>query len=149
MKPTHRSRRSQRGLGAVAAIVVLVVLATIAAAVVRLSTSQQAGIAQELQAARASQAAQAGIEWGLYQALRSGSCGSSTLDLTADLGMSVAVSCAAAAYNEGLTDAGANRSITVYTIDAVACNSASCPDAARAVTPHYVERRRQVSATDG
>ncbi len=62
--------------------------------------------------------------------------------------MRVTVTCSAANYNEGLTDAGANRVLRVYTIDAVACNSTSCPDAARAVTPYYVERRRQVSATD-
>lgn len=140
--------RQQRGFGAVAAIVVLVVLAAISAAVVRLSTSEQSGIATQMQGARALQAAQAGIEWGLYQALRNGSCGTSTLDLSADLGMHVTVSCSSAAYNEGLTSAGANQPLHVYTIDAVACNSSSCPDASMAVTPTYVERRRQVSATD-
>jgi MSHA biogenesis protein MshP len=140
---------AQRGLGAVAAIVVLVVLAVIAAAVVRLSTSQQTGVAQQLQAARAAQAAQAGIEWGLYQALRNSSCGSSTLDLSADLGMRVSVSCSVFTYNEGESAEGVAQPRRVYTIDATACNSTACPDAARATGPHYVERRRVVSATDG
>lgn len=138
----------QRGFGAVAAIVVLVVLAVIAAAVVKLGNSQQTGIAQELQAARAAQAAQAGLEWGLYRALRSSSCGTNTLDLSADLGMRVTVSCSSASYGEGLKDDGTARTLNVYTISAIACNSTSCPDASKAVTPHYVERRRVVNATD-
>lgn len=138
----------QRGFGALAAIVVLVVLAAIAAAVIRLSGSAQGSAAQQLLSARAAQAAQAGVEWGLYQALRNGSCGGSTLDLSTDLGMRVAVTCSVALYNEGLTSAGTNQPLRLFTIDAVACNSTSCPDAARAVTPNYVERRRQVSATD-
>jgi MSHA biogenesis protein MshP len=138
----------QCGFGAVAAIVVLVVLSAIAAAVVRLNTSEQGGIAQQVQGARALQAAQAGIEWGLYQALRNGSCSTATLDLSADLGMHVSVSCSAAPYTEGQDSSGVNQVLHVYTIDAVACNSSSCPDASMAVTPGYVERRRQVSATD-
>jgi MSHA biogenesis protein MshP len=150
MTPQRIASSRQRGFGAVAAIVVLVVLAVIAAAVVKLAGSQQGNIAQELQAARAAQAAQAGLEWGLYRALRGGSCGTSTLDLSADLGMRVTVSCTASSYGEGVQDDGVTpRTLTVYTIDAVACNAASCPDAAKAVTPYYVERRRVVNATDG
>jgi MSHA biogenesis protein MshP len=141
--------RGQRGFGAVAAIVVLVVLAVIAAAVVKLGNAQQSGIAQELQAARAAQAAQAGLEWGLYRALRSGSCGTSTLDLSADLGMHVTVSCTSSSYGEGLQDDGVTpRTLNVYTISAIACNASACPDATQAVTPYYVERRRVVNATD-
>jgi MSHA biogenesis protein MshP len=139
--------RPSRGFGVIAAILVLVVLATIAAAVVRLSTSQQSGFAQQVTAARAAQAAQAGAEWGLFQALRNGSCASTTtLDLSTDLGMHVTVSCSTGTYNEGELPAGGAAPVKVYTIDAVACNSAACPDASRAVTPFYVERRRQVHA---
>ena len=142
-------KRPVRGFGAIAAILVLVLLAVIAAAVVRVSSAQQAGFAQHVQAARAQQAVQAGIEWGLYQALRNGSCGSATLDLSADLGMRVTVSCSAALYREGEspTAPGTAQPLTVYAIDAIACNAAgACPDAGRAVTPHYVERRRLVHA---
>jgi MSHA biogenesis protein MshP len=145
-----RVLRPERGLGAVAAIVVLVVLATIAAAVVRLSTSTATGVSQQLGAARAAQAAQAGIEWGLFQALRNGSCGTSTLDLSADLGMRVTVSCSAASVNEGYVDGSpaTPRQFQVFSIEAVACNGpGTCPDAARAVTPHYVERKRMAAAT--
>jgi len=150
MRPHRLAFRLQRGFGAVAAIVVLVVLAVIAAAVTKLGSSQQSGIAQELQAARAAQAAQAGLEWGLYRALRSGSCGTTTLDLSADLGMHVTVSCSSSSYGEGLQDDGITpRTVNVYTISAIACNATSCPDASRAVTPYYVERSRVVNATDG
>lgn len=145
------SLRTQRGLGAVAAVLVLVMLAALAAAIVRLGSAQQTGFSQQIDATRANLAAQAGIEWGLYQALRSGSCaGGTTLDLGAELGMRVTVSCSRTAYNEGESDSapGTPRVLGVYTIDAIACNAAACPDAAAAVTPHYVERRRQVHATD-
>ena len=141
--------RGQRGLGAIAAILVLVVLAVIAAAVVRLASTQQTGFAQQLDAARAGQAAQAGLEWGLFRALRNGSCAASAGFDIAELGMHVNVSCSAGSFKEGLDDSGAVQARTVYTIDAVACNAATCPDAARAVTSTYVERRRRVQAVDG
>ena len=60
--------KRQHGFGAIAAVLVLVLLAALAAAVVRLANTQQVGAAQEYNAARAAQAARAGIEWGLYQA---------------------------------------------------------------------------------
>lgn len=146
MKRSHR--KCQRGLGAIAAILILVVLATIAAAVVRLSTSQQGGFAQQVTAARAAQAAQAGAEWGLFQALRNGSCAaSSTLDLSADLGMRVTVGCSSATYQEGEQAGGGSQPVIVYTVDAIACNSSTCPDNAKATGAFYVERRRQVQAT--
>jgi MSHA biogenesis protein MshP len=143
----------QRGLGAIAAIVVLVILAALAAAIVRLGTAAQQGSAQELQGARASLAARAGVEWGLYQAFKGSwtTCAgaSQTLDLTADTGMRVTVSCSSSAYNDGQTDTGAARSVRVYTIDAVACNAAAaCPDATAAARTGYVERRRQVQAAN-
>jgi MSHA biogenesis protein MshP len=145
--------RGQQGLGVVAAIVVLVVLAALAAAIVRLGTAAQQGQAQELQATRASLAARAGVEWGLYQAFKGAwsACagGSQTLDLVADTGMRVTVSCSSTAYNDGQTDAGAARVVRVYTIDAVACNAqAACPDAGAAARAGYVERRRQVQAAE-
>lgn len=142
----------QRGFGAVAAIVVLVVLAAIAAAVVRLSTTEQSMQAQDLLAARAQQAANAGIEWGLYQALKGSwttcSGASHTVDLSGELGMRVTVTCSSTSYVEGADSSGAAQSGRVYLIDATACNApTSCPDASRAVTATYVERHRQVQAS--
>lgn len=147
-----RSRRTQQGLGAIAAIMVLVLLAAISAAVVRLSVTQQMGSAQELGAAKASQAARAGIEWGLYQAFKGSwttcSGASQTLDLSSDLGMRVTVSCSSTLYNEGESAPGTPATVRVFTIDAVACNSTtSCPDASRVTGPTYVERRMQIHAS--
>jgi len=147
-----RLQPPRRGLGVVAIIVVLVALAAMAAAVLRLSQQAQTVSAQDVMGARASAAARSGIEWGLYQAFKGAwtacSGASQTLDLSADgAGLRVTVSCDMRSYNEGLTDTGANRTVRLYTIDAVACNSGgSCPDAAAAVGGGYVERRRQVQA---
>ena len=149
-----RHPSSQRGFGALAALLVLVLLAARAGARVRMPRAQQLGGAKEQRAARAAQAARAGIEWGLYQAFRGSwtacSGSSQTLDLSADLGMRVTVSCSSSQYNEGESDTtpGTPNTVRVYTIDAVACNSTSaCPDASRATGPTYVERRQQIQAS--
>jgi MSHA biogenesis protein MshP len=142
----------QRGFGVIASIIVLVVLAALAAAIVRFGAVAQSTSAQAVLAARALQAARAGTEWGLYQAFKGSwttcSGASQTLDLATDLGFRVTVSCDSRSYNEGETVPGSARAVRLYTIDAVACNATTCPDNTRATTPGYVERRRQVQATD-
>ncbi len=141
-----------RGFGVIAAIVVLVILSALAAALVRFGAVAQTTAAQAVLAARAWQAAKAGTEWGLYQAFKgswtSCSSASQTLDLTSDLGFRVTVSCDSRSYNEGETSPGTARSVRIFTIDAVACNSTTCPDNSAATAPGYVERRRQVQATN-
>ncbi|MEK6669204.1 MAG: MSHA biogenesis protein MshP [Pseudomonadota bacterium] len=147
-------RTSARGFGAVAAMIVLVLLATLAAAIVRLNWTQQMGSAQDIGASRAAQAAQAGVQWGLYQALKSGwktSCGAAeTLDLRADTGFRVTVSCASTDYSEGESVSGTPQTIRLYTLTAVACNGTAntCPDADSVAGPGYVERRQEVQAVD-
>jgi len=155
----------ERGFGAIAAIVILVILATISAALVRLGTTQQVTSTQDILSARAWQVARAGNEWGLYQALAAaptwcvpGAYGSAptvavqTLDLRASTGFSATVTCTSKIFNEGeepnplpppLLRA---HQITTYSIEAVACNSAACPDAAMAAKPGYIERKRLVMA---
>ena len=145
-------QRASGGFGAIAAIFVLVVLASLAAAIVRIGQSTQTGSAQDILGARAWATARAGTDWGLYQALKGSwstcSGASQTLDLTADTGFKVTVRCTSNVYNEGEDATGAVQTLRLYTIDAVACNSASaCPDNTRAVQPGYIERRRQVQAT--
>ena len=143
-------KNRQHGFGAIAAIFVLVVLAALAAAILRFGSTAQASIAQNLLSARALQAASAGTEWGLYQALKGTwttcSGASQTLDLTASTGFRVTVSCDSRSYNEGETAPGVPRVVRLYTIDAVACNSATCPDNNAATGPKYIERHRQVQA---
>lgn len=153
---TFHFRSRQHGLGVIAALVVLVMLAAISASVVRLNWGQQVSSAQDIMGANASLAAAAGAEWGLFQALRGTWVGctssSQTLDLTATMGFRVTVTCAsnATAFVEGAqSDGSTARSVRVYKIDAVACNSTgTCPDNTAALTQTYVERHRQVMATD-
>ena len=153
-RPGHPRRRGrQRGLGAVMIIVVLVVLAGIAAAIVRLAAEAHTTSAQELMAARAAQSARAGLQWGLYQALKGTwttcSGASSTIDMGSENGMRVTVGCDSTLYNEGESSPGTPQTVRVYTLDAVACNSSTaCPDNALVAQPGYVERRWQIQATN-
>jgi MSHA biogenesis protein MshP len=162
MSPSPRQTR-QRGIGVVAAIVVLVMLASLGAAVMRMTWTQQLTSAQDIMTARALQTANAGVEWGMYQALKGtwagAACtGSQTLDLSGSSGFKVTVTCTTQAtpYNEGQTESGggvtSDVTLRIYQIDAVACNgtAASCPDNASSANLNYVERRRQsmVSSVD-
>ncbi len=157
IQPPHRP---VRGLGTVAAIIVLVMLSALAAAVVRMTWTQQVGFAQDVMAARAFQAANAGTEWGMYQALKGGwqdgSCNgaSTTMDLRTDMGFLVTVTCTshATVFNEGQDASGtADATVRIYVIDAYACNgsAATCPDAASSARSTYVERHRQSIVSKG
>lgn len=149
-----RRRSAAAGFGAIAAMIVLVLLATLAAAIVRMNWAQQVGSAQDTNASRAAQAAQAGVQWGLYQALKDGwkaSCGAAqTLDLRGDTGFRVTVSCASTDFSEGESKSGTPQTVRLYTLTAVACNGAAttCPDANSVAGPAYVERRQEVQAVD-
>lgn len=155
----HRSHRARHGgFGIIAALLVLVVLTVLGAAIARLGWTQQISNSQDLDSARAQQAANAGVEWGLYQALKGGwtacAAASQTIDLRASLGVWVTVTCNSTSYVEGESGSGdpptfTNKTVRVYLIDAVACNgTASCPDNTRAAGIGYIERRRQAQATD-
>lgn len=143
----------QRGFGVIAAIVVLVILAGLASAMLFLGTSQQMTIAQDVLSARAWQAARAGNEWGLHQALQGSwqtcSNASATLDLKADTdGFNVTVSCDSRLFQEGETAPGVSRTVRIFEIRAVACPAASCPAVDASVAGMaYVERSRMVIAT--
>lgn len=80
-KPERRARYSacggQKGFAIVSAIFLIVVLALLGALIVSLSTTQQVGSARDLAGSRAYFAARAGIDWGVYQAVQSGSCSAS------------------------------------------------------------------------
>ena len=150
----RRVKWVQGGFGAIGAVVVLVLLAVLAATVVRLGSGSQASLAQDLQAARAQAAVRAGLDWGLFQVLKGTWVGCSaaqtqTLDLVADTGMRVTVTCSGRSYNEGETSAGVAKVVQVYRVQAVACNgSTSCPDNAAAAGAQYVERARELTVTD-
>lgn len=151
-------RPAQRGLGVIAALLVLVVLSVLGAAIARMGWTAQVTHVQDLDSARAQQAAMAGAEWGLYQALKGSwtTCAgaSQTIDLRATLGAWVVVTCNSNLYVEGEAGSGdpptfTNKNVRTYVIDALACNGATtCPDNSKATGIGYVERRRQVQATD-
>lgn len=137
----------QRGFAYIAAILILVALSTLAITAVKLSTTQQSTSAQDAMGGYALQAARAGTEWGLYQALVNGSCAASqTLDLRGVQGFAVTVNCAANPFNEGESAPGVSIAKTTYTVTATACNAASCPDNSLVGKPDYVERKRTAVA---
>ncbi|MES2126212.1 MAG: MSHA biogenesis protein MshP [Pseudomonadota bacterium] len=142
------SATRQTGFAYVAAVVALVAMALMALAVVRLSTTSQTTASQDLLAVRATQAARSGIEWGMYLALRSGTCNTGTLDFSGEtgLGMHVTVTCTSTTYKEGESAPGTPIQKVMYKIDAVACNSTTCPDNTQATNATYVERRRIATA---
>jgi MSHA biogenesis protein MshP len=111
--------KTQRGFAIVTAIFLLVVLALLGAVIVSLSSTQQIGVTRDLQGSRAYFAARAGVEWGMFQALQSGSCvvGPTTIPALAGsaAGFTVSVGCASSpTYNEGGTN------VVVYQITATA-----------------------------
>lgn len=134
--------RPDRGFAAITALFVLVVLAGLGAALVTIFGGQQRSQANDIQGMRAYQAARAGIEYGLYQALQNSSCG--TTDFApGDLltGFSVHVVCTGGATT--FTDAG---SFKVYGVTATACNSGACPAGA---SDGYIERELRANACSG
>lgn len=146
--------KPHRGFAAIAAIVVLVLLATLAAAIVKFGHVGQMASAQDVLGARAIAAARTGNEWGLYQAQKGGwaACAGTvqTLDLSADTGFQVTVTCNSTLYNEGESTPGTPNSVRIYSINAVACNQPlaaepRCPNDGAATSPVYVERRRLVT----
>ena len=150
MRPPSSSQRraGQRGFAYVAAIVLLIVMAAMATAMVRLSTTQNATSVQDLRGIHASQAARAGVDWGLYQILTGNCLASKDLDdFLSNTGFRVTVTCTSKTYNEGERPAGTSWQKTIYRIDATACNgSGTCPDDSIADRVDYVERKRVVTA---
>ena len=150
-------RKLQRGFGAIMAIVVLVVLASLAAGLVTFGSTQQLNLASDVLSANAFAAARAGLETGLFKAISSTTpsdtwktCNgaSTTLDLSAQTGFHVTVTCDSTPYSEGESSPGVPVTVRIFTIKAVACNSTACPDNSKATTPGYVERVRQITATN-
>lgn len=135
--------KRQTGLGTIAAILILVVLAALSAAIVSVATGQQLASAQDILAARAWQLASAGIEGGMFRALKNNLCDTQAWASPDDPQFRVTVSCTLSSYNDGETVPGTARQLRVFRVVATACNSAGgCPDNAAAAGPGYVERQR-------
>jgi MSHA biogenesis protein MshP len=100
------AKRALRGFALIPALFLIVVLGALALVAIRVGSGQQQAVIMALEEARALAAAQAGMEWGAYQALNplNGSCvASTTLNLTeASLnGFAVVVTCAATNFANG------------------------------------------------
>jgi MSHA biogenesis protein MshP len=97
------AKRALHGFALIPALFLIVVLGALAVVAIRVGTGQQQAVIMALEEARALAAAQAGMEWGAYQALN-GSCVASTaLNLTeaALNGFAVVVTCAATSFANG------------------------------------------------
>lgn len=126
----------QRGFALMSAIFLITILFLLSAYMVSLRVYQEASVSLDTLATRAYAAARSGIEWGVYNSLRNNACAASTsLALGGTLsGYTVTVTCTAGGpYNE------AGSLTNVDTIVAIACNNATCPQAAPG--PSYVERQ--------
>jgi len=144
----------QAGFTMISAIFILVVLASLGAFVVNISTTQQLSSAQDLQGAKAYQAARAGIEWGLYQVLDPKNttaatklppdCPAASTTLTIQ-GFTVTVTCTryplAAAPNDYYKESGSVRSTRVYELKSTAKTSATL------ASPGYIERQLQATVS--
>jgi len=140
MFPDRATNPGQRGVGLAAALFLLLVIGALISFLLTMSGLQHSSSALDLQGARAYQAARAGIEWGVYRALRDGACtGSSSFSLAADLSeFTVTVQCAVTPYTEA--DSTAKN---VYALTATACNQptgGNCPGAGGSF---YAERQLQ------
>ena len=130
----------ERGVGLVSAVFLLAVVAGLITFMLRLSALQHSSAALDLQGARAFQSARAGIEWGVYRALRDSSCMTPTsFGLAADLAeFTVTVVCTDTPYTE--IDSTVKH---VYSIVATACNRPSAGTCPGDPDSFYVERQLQ------
>lgn len=143
--------RAQQGFVIVTAIFILVVLTALGAFILNVSTMQHAGSLQDVQSARAYQAARSGLEWGMYQINRVASAASRTAGTACPAAKNLAASPAFPGFSvrvECDVTLGGNGEPTVYRIRATACNQ---PNAAGAACPNvtnpnslYVERQLEV-----
>jgi MSHA biogenesis protein MshP len=138
--PIRSTRRTgERGFTIVAAIFLLVVLAALGAFILTVSSAQHMTSAQDIQGARAYEAARAGIEWGAFQALRNSSCAASTpISPGGTLSsFNVTVLCASAGWT--YTEAG--NSVTLYQLTATASQGS-------VGSVNYVERQLQATVAN-
>lgn len=136
MSTTHSERfvaatkQAQRGLATVAAIFILVVLGGLGAFVVSLTTSQNINLAQDVESARAYQAARGGLEWGTARWLNHRTCPQGNISLPdPDLSR--------------FTITITGRTSNSFGVDFCAITSTATPTGSTPGTFGYVERRLQ------
>ncbi len=138
---------ASRGFTMMSMLFILVALAALGLALASLSQRQQLGSAGELAAAKAYQAAFAGLELGSQQILRASgqpACPFTTRSLVLPDQLSdftVTLTCTRTPAAGTVTDDG--QALAFYTLLATACNipaSGACPNTATA-EPAYAERQ--------
>lgn len=138
--------QAPRGFTMMSMLFILVALAAMGVALASLSQRQQLGSAGELAAAKAYQAAFAGLEWGSHQLLRASGqpvCfATKSFQLPSQLSdFTVTVTCARTPGSGTVVDG--DQSLAFYTLQATACNLTSggaCPNSA-STEPTYTERQ--------
>jgi MSHA biogenesis protein MshP len=140
MHPEYQ-RHISRGFVLPAAIFLLVIMAGLSLFLVQVTTASMVDGTQDMQGARASQAARLGIETGLYAVQVNGNCPGGTLSAIAGLsGFKITWACSVSAP---FNDAGTSH--TIYQITSTACTTsgASCPSTTTSElsSSDYVERQ--------
>ena len=126
MRPKTSLSARVHGFGLVAPMFVMIVMSLVVIAMSRLSITQHGSNSLAIQQARAYQAARAGMEWGISQALKSGTCtGSPTLAGTSLSEFNVTVSCKSTPY---ILDNGATVRMLRLTAEAQNGVPGSRPD---------------------
>jgi len=146
MTSARGSTNRTAGFTMMSMLFILVVLAALGTALAALSQRQQLGSAGELAAAKAHQAALAGLEWGSHQVLRAAgqpACfAARSLPLGAGLAdFTVTVSCVRTPGSGTVADGA--QALAFYEITATACNltaAGACPNTAT-TEPTYTERQ--------
>lgn len=140
--------RTAQGFALPSAIFLVVILAALAAFLVNISVQQQVGKSADIRGNQAYQAAQAGIEWGLYNFLRNGVCaGANNIAPGGALvAFTVTVTCTPGAP---VSDVVTTGNIVMVRIVANACNQPTAAGACGNPLPlaGYVER--ELSAVAG
>jgi MSHA biogenesis protein MshP len=131
----------EKGFALPSAIFLLVILSLMSIAVFAINGYNQKAIIYDVSDTKAYFAAKAGLEYGSYMAIKSGTCSSTaqTVDLSTNYfkGFKATYSCVA----NNVDEAGVLQ--TYYTITSVGCNSSgtSCPESAgRPSSEDYVEK---------
>ena len=131
-RPHLRNDLPQRGFSSALMLAVIVLLSSLLAYAVTLTSSAHSGLAQEIAATRALQAARSGLEWGRYRIVNGAGpiCApTTTLALPLSSGaLPVTVRCTETlpAFNE------AGTPVRIFQLTAIACSpapSGTCPDA--------------------
>lgn len=145
MRCRSTTRSSDRGFAAVVAIFLLVVVAGLGSALVTIAVTSNRNQASDWLGALAYQAAQTGLEYGIYQTSQglwctgAGGAQSVTIAMPGNLSpFSVTIACTPSSH----TVSGA--SVNIWNLTSTACNQSTCPGNA---TPSYIERQLRTTIT--